>query len=219
MNRHGRIRWIAALLVCVVAGTMAATGTAKPAVESAANAATNLKKALKLGKSANKRSKNALKIARRAHKRAVAGNPGPAGPAGPKGDPGAQGGAGGAGTNGTNGTIGATGPTGPQGTTGLWAVIEATGTAANPVPNRGTQTGQGRLGPGAFFVSFAPTDVRDCAYIVSVGSITDQDPPDLHATVQQRPGVATDVLLRSFNNAGTPTDPNSGNGFHVAVIC
>jgi hypothetical protein len=209
-----RIRWLAAVAACIaVAGTMAATGAAKPAVESAASAAASLKKALKLSKAADKRSKNALKVAKRADKRALAAD-GKAGPAGPQGAQGAVG------SPGSSGAAGPTGPTGPQGTTGLWAVIEATNTGASLV--RGTATGQGRLGNGAFYVSFAPKDVTGCAYMATVGSTSNQEAPPLYATAEQRPAASTDVIVRAWDASGSRTDPSgpgTGSGFHVAVIC
>jgi hypothetical protein len=239
------------LIVCIgVGGVLAATGAARPAVQTAASLASTVKKALKLGKSADRKASNALATARRAEKASVAGRQGPAGPAGPQGGGGAQGPAGSNGTNGSNGTAGAagatgaagadgsngsngsngsagatgptgaagaTGATGPQGATGLWEVFEAPDGA--PVHQRGTASGEGYLGNGLFYVSFAPKDITGCAYVASVGSIDDGTAPALYATVEQRTGVPTDLRLRAFNASGGLTPPGSGNGFHVAVFC
>jgi hypothetical protein len=210
--KSGSLRLLSVVLIACVAagGVLAGTGAAEPAVESAANLASSVKKALRVGKRADKKARTALATARRAEK-AAAGKRGPAGPQGERA------------TNGTSGVAGAPGPagaagtTGPQGTTGLWAVIGDTGINATLV--RGTASGQGHPGIGTFYVSFAPTDISSCAYIASIGSTTDQTPPALYATVEQRAGFPTDVRLRSFNAAGAPTDPGTGNGFHVAVIC
>jgi hypothetical protein len=219
----------AVIVVCVAGGVLSATGVAQPAVQSAATLAGNVKKAIKIGKRADRKATSALKIARRAEQAAVAGKQGPAGPAGPQGERGAQGVAGTNGSSGSNGAAGATGATGaagatgatgPQGTAGLWAVIEATGSGATSI--NGTASGQGRLGNGLFWVSFAPTDISDCAYVATVGSISDQSPPPppaLYVTVEQRTGIPTDLRLRSINDVGTLTDPGTGFGFHVAVFC
>jgi hypothetical protein len=197
------------LVACIAMGAvLTATGTAEPVAQTAATVAKNLKKALRIGKRADKKANRALKVARRAEKKATAGNPGPTGPRGVQGERGPQGPA---------GSNGAVGPTGPQGTTGLWEVFEATGTTATHV--RGTASGEGRLGNGTFYVSFAPKDISGCAYIASVGSISDQTPPALYATVEQRTGAPTDIRVRAFDQAGNLTDPGSGNGFHVAVLC
>jgi hypothetical protein len=215
------------LIACIgVGGVLAATGAARPAVQTAANLANSVKKALKLGKSANKKATNALATARRAEKASGAGRQGATGPAGPQGGGGAQGPAGSNGTNGSNGTAGATGPTGaagatgatgPQGTTGLWEVFEAT--SSGTVHQRGTASGIGRLSNGLFYVSFFPKDITGCAYVASVGSIDDGTPPALYATVEQRTGQPTDLRLRAFDDLGGLSDPGSGNGFHVAVFC
>jgi len=179
-------------------GVLAATGAADPMAQTAASVAKDVKKALRIGKRADRKATNALKTARRAEKAAVVGSRGPTGPAGSQGD------------------------RGPQGTVGLWEVFQATGTTASHV--RGTASGQGRLGNGTFYVSFAPTDIGGCAYVANVGSVTDGTPPALYATVEQRtpipPGSpVTDLRLRAFDGAGNLTDPGSGNGFHVAVFC
>jgi hypothetical protein len=206
------------LIACIaMGGVLAATGAADPIAQTAASVAKNVKKALRIGKRADRKATNALKTARRAEKAAVAGSRGPTGPAGPQGERGPQGPAGTNGTNGTNGATGATGATGPQGSVGLWAVIEATGSNGTPV--RGTASGAGRLGNGTFYVSFAPTDISGCAYLATVGSTSDGTPPALYATVEQRTGTTTDLRLRAFDANGNLTDPGSGNGFHVAVFC
>ena len=224
MTKAGLLRLTAiALTACIaMGGVLAAIGAADPMAQTAASVAKNVKKALRIGKRADRKATNALKTARRAEKAAVVGSRGPTGPAGSQGDRGPQGPAGANGTNGTNGTTGATGATGPQGTVGLWEVIQATGTNGTPV--RGTASGAGRLGNGTFYVSFAPTDIGGCAYVANVGSVTDGTPPALYATVEQRtpipPGSpVTDLRLRAFDGAGNLTDPGSGNGFHVAVFC
>jgi hypothetical protein len=98
----------------------------------------------------------------------------------------------------------------------LWAVVEATGTGV--VLTRGDATGGGRLGNGAFFVSF-DRDVTDCAYVATVGSTTSGAPPKLYATVEQRPPNPEDIIVRSYTDAGNFSDPGTGNGFHVAVFC
>jgi hypothetical protein len=194
---------------CAVGGgTDAATGFAEPAVESAGSLAGSVRKALKMGRSADRKAGRALSTARRAEKAAVTGRPGPAGPAGPQGERGAQGPA---------GSAGPAGATGPQGQTPLWEVFEAN--TASTVHKRGTASGVGRLGNGLFWVSFAPKDITGCAYVASVGSVNDQPPPALYATVEQRPGQPTDLRVRSFNDTGGLTDPGTGNGFHVAVYC
>lgn len=213
MRRIGSLKLLAVVLIaCIGAGGLiAATGAAKPAVQTAANLASNVKKALKLGKSADRKAGKALSTARRAEKRAAAGKQGPAGAAGAQGERGTQASAG------LTGQAGATGATGPQGATGLWDVFEAT--SIGVVHRRGTGSGEGRLSTGVFYVSFAPNDISGCAYVASVGSVTDGTPPALYATVEQRTGQATDLRLRAFNDAGAPIDPGAGNGFHVAVLC
>jgi Collagen triple helix repeat (20 copies) len=235
--RAASLKLLAVVVIgCIgVGGLHAATGAARPAVQTAANLANSVKKALKLGKSADRKSSNALATARRAEKAVVAGRQGPAGPAGPQapagsnGSNGSNGSDGSNGSNGSNGSAGATGPTGAAGatgstgatgapaTTGLWEVFEAPTGA--PVHKRGTATGGGHLGNGIFYVSFAPKDITGCAYIASVGSISDGTPPALYATVEQRTGTPTDLRVRAFNDVGGLTDPGSGNGFHVAVFC
>ena len=222
MTKAGLFRLTAiGLIACIaMSGVLAATGAANPMAQTAASVAKSVKQALRIGKRADKKATTALKTARRAEKAAIAGSRGPAGPAGAQGDRGPQGTAGSDGTNGSKGATGATGATGvtgPQGSVGLWEVFEATGTTASHV--RGTASGQGRLGNGTFFVSFAPTDVSGCAYVATVGSISDGTPPALYATVEQRTGFPTDLRLRAFDATGNLTDPGSGNGFHVAVFC
>ena len=140
MRGAGRLRWsILVLAACIaMAGVLAATGAAEPTAHSAATLAGSVKKALRLGKRANKKATSAVAIAHRAEK--AAARSGPAGPAGPQGERGLQGTAGANGANGANGAVGPTGATGPAGATGatgpqgsvdLWAVIEATGSAGN----------------------------------------------------------------------------------------
>jgi hypothetical protein len=215
-----RLSIVIAVACIAVGGVLATTGAAQPVAHSAATLAGSVKRALKLGKRANRKAKSAVRIARRAEKNAA--RSGPAGPQGERGPQGVAGANGASGTNGTNGTAGAvgatgaTGATGPQGVTGLWEVIEATATGSTRV--RGPATGTGRIGNGAFYVSF-DQDITGCGYIASVGSISDQTAPGLFATVEQRSGAPNDVLLRSFDGTGGLVDPGLGNGFHVAVLC
>jgi hypothetical protein len=218
VRRAGVLRLTGILLVlCVAGGVLSATGAAEPVAKSAASVASNVKKALRIGKRADKRASNALKVARRAEKAAVAGRHGPTGPAGPQGERGAQGAAGSNGSNGSIGATGATGETGPQGTTGLWAVIEAT--AGNATPIRGAAAGAGRENQGVFYASFSQP-VTNCAYLASVGSVNNGLAPALYATVERRgPAFPNDVRLKSYDQAGSPTDPGPGSGFHVAVLC
>jgi hypothetical protein len=213
VTKAGVLRLTAIGLIACIAmgGVLAATGAADPVAQTAASVAKNVKKALRISKRADRKATSALKTARRAEKAAVVGSRGPTGPPGPQGERGSQGSAG------TNGLTGATGATGPQGSVGLWEVFEATGTTASHV--RGTASGQGRLGNGTFYVSFAPTDITGCAYLATVGSISDGTPPALYATVEKRTGFPTDLRLRAFDATGNLTDPASGNGFHVAVFC
>jgi hypothetical protein len=85
----------AAMIVAVVAMFIAlgSTGIASPTVQTAASLGKNVKKALKLGKSANKRSRRALTTARNANTTATQAlaKAGQKGPKGDKGDTGARG--------------------------------------------------------------------------------------------------------------------------------
>jgi hypothetical protein len=92
-------------------------------------------------------------------------------------------------------------------------------TSSGVIHERGTASGEGRLANGLFYVSFAPKDITGCAYTASIGSTTDQAPPALYATVEQRTGQPSDLRLRAFNDTGGLTDPGAGAGFHVAVFC
>ncbi len=230
MRNAGRLRLSLEVLVACLAfaGVLAATGVAKPVTQSAASMAASVKKALKLGKSADQKAGRALTIARRAEKTvaAAAGKVGPPGPAGPQGERGVQGAAGSNGANGsdgangatgTTGPAGATGATGPRGTTDLWAVIEDGNSETTVV--RGTATEAGQLANGLFYVSF-PRDVTNCAYVATVGSVSDGTATvPRYATVEQRTGIPTDIRLRSIRPDGNLEDPGSGYGFHVAVLC
>jgi hypothetical protein len=212
------------LAICVAGGMLAATGAAEPVTQSAAGLANNVKKALRIGKRADKKATSALTVARRAEKAAVAGRQGPAGAAGLQGERGAQGAAGSNGSNGSDGATGpagatgATGATGPKGTTDLWEVFGATSSSASHV--RGTASGQGWLGNGTYFVSFAPKDISGCAYTATVGSISDELPVPRIATVEHRAGFPTDIRVRSWDLTGSLASPTGTvTGFHVAVFC
>ncbi len=222
--RSRRIRWLAAGVACMVlAGTMAATGAAKPAVESAASAAASLKKALKLGKSADKRSKNALKIAKRADKRAAAAD----GKAGPPGRPARR---------------------APPGRTGRPGRTEPGAPSARPVlrvrpepPVRRARLGSGRSSrrPAAARISSwnrrGPRPARERHLLCLVRPDRhhwlclhrhgrQHHQPEIRRRSTRRfssgTGQPTDLVRAGPSiEAGDLTDPGSGNGFHVAVLC
>jgi hypothetical protein len=234
-----RLRTAVALFACLaVAGTLATTGFADPVARSAAAATSSVKKALRLGNSANRKASRALALAKDAQKDAAAakGQVGPAGPAGPIGERGAQGANGTNGVNGVNGTngtngaagatgatgatgtAGATGATGPSGSVGLWAVIEASSTGATVVRGSAGITAT-RLGNGVFDVDFG-ANVTGCAYLATIGSIADETAIPGFVTVEQRTSQPEEVVLRAWKrDTGALEDPGTGYGFHVAAIC
>jgi hypothetical protein len=98
-----------------------------------------------------------------------------------------------------------------------WAVVSANATGASVV--RGNATGAGRLGAGVFFVSF-PADIRNCAYVATNGDVASGVGPPGEISVEQRSSTnPTDIEVRTYNSAGTQTDPTTGDGFHIAVFC
>jgi hypothetical protein len=98
-----------------------------------------------------------------------------------------------------------------------WAVVSANAAGASVV--RGNATGAGRISPGNFFVSF-PADIRNCAYVATNGDTGAGAGPAGEISVEQRAADnPTDIEVRTYNSAGTQTDPTAGNGFHITVIC
>ena len=73
MTKAGMLRLTAIGLIACIAmgGVLAATGAADPIAQTAASVAKNVKKALRIGKRADRKATNALKTARRAEKAAV----------------------------------------------------------------------------------------------------------------------------------------------------
>ena len=123
----------------------------------------------------------------------AARRPGARGPAGPPGP------------------AGAAGPQGPAGAvTKLWAVMNASGSIART----SGATSAGRLGAGQYEVIFNQ-DVRECAYVASIG-----DP----STGIILPGIAA-VARRAGNNNGVRVETRSLAGgfldrsFHLLVVC
>jgi hypothetical protein len=101
----------------------------------------------------------------------------------------------------------------------LWAVVEATNPDVTIVRGSGATTA-GRVGTGDFFVTFNQ-NITKCAYIASAANVADTAAPNLYATVEQRDTTTSpnDVAVRTWNAAGNPVDPGTGNGFHLAVFC
>jgi hypothetical protein len=110
---------VACLALFIALGS---TGVAAPFADTAASLGTSVKKALKVGKRADKKADRALKAAREANEKAsnVAAKGGAAGPPGPPGAPGSKGDAGTPGLKGDKGEPGAAGTvvvTRPHGST------------------------------------------------------------------------------------------------------
>lgn len=99
-----------------------------------------------------------------------------------------------------------------------WAVISANATTTKVV--RGNATGVTRQGAGDFLVSFA-ADIRPCAYIATLGDVEDGIGQPGEISVEQLSDTnPTTIEVRTYNSAGTQTDPpGSNDGFHIAVIC
>jgi len=98
-----------------------------------------------------------------------------------------------------------------------WAVVSANSGGATVV--RGNATAAGRIGAGNFFVSF-PADIRNCAYVATNGDTGAGAGPAGEISVEQRSSTnPTDIEVRTYNSAGAQTDPESGDGFHIAVFC
>lgn len=118
--RHGlAIR--AAILAAVLAfATVGVPAIAQPIAATSASLAKNLKRAVRLGKAANKRSARAIQIARRAP-----GQPGPQGVPGPAGTPGVKG------DRGSKGDKGDQGIQGPPGVSGLEVVANRAETSSD----------------------------------------------------------------------------------------
>ncbi len=86
-KRVGVTGALAVLVTMVLVGAPAA----QPIAHTSADLAAAVKRALRIGKAANKRSIRAIKIARSRSTAAVAGTPGPPGPVGPRGNEGRPG--------------------------------------------------------------------------------------------------------------------------------
>jgi hypothetical protein len=120
------------------------------------------------------------------------------GPAGPKGD---------AGPPGPKGDIGPAGAS----ATALWAVVRGNGTLARASHVALTEQNN----PGVYQVVF-DRNITDCAFIAGRGaadSSSAADPGEISAT--RLPGGTTNVLVVTYNSAGTPADAD----FHLAVFC
>jgi hypothetical protein len=102
----------------------------------------------------------------------------------------------------------------------LWAVVEATGSAATVVNDNDHTTGASRLGNGLFSVTF-DQNVGSCAFLATIGSTANTtDAPPRFATVEPGPTDPKELRLRSWDADGNLSDPGSGNtGFHVVVFC
>lgn len=111
--RHGLAIQAAALAAVLALATVGVPAIAQPIAATSASVAKSLKRALRLGKAANKRSARAIQIARRAP-----GQPGPQGVPGPAGAPGVKG------DRGSKGDKGDQGIQGPPGVSGLEVVAK-----------------------------------------------------------------------------------------------
>lgn len=210
MKRRFRNRVTFANVVALIALFVAigGTGVASPVAQRAASIGGEVKKALKLGKSANRKANQALRAAKRAEQQASQVNakaaPGPKGERGPSG------------RQGLTGPPGVKGDQGPEGPSALkaWANI---GRDAQIIASSGNVSAQKRddLGVGVIDVAIAGPRLDTCAFLASPTDYAREGDNTATFQVSQAddPGElrVTHTATLGFNLVH--------RGFSVAVFC
>ena len=141
------------------------------------------------------------------------GAAGATGPQGPKGDPGPK------------GDTGERGPAGPQGPPGEsigsgageigWIVVDGEGNFVRASgPNIGVAR-QAGADAGSYVVTFATTNISECAYQATVAGATSGIPTPAYVTVGRPPASTNTVVVQTAGTDGTLAD----RGFHLTVLC
>ncbi len=113
-----------------------------------------------------------------------------------------------------------TGPAGPAGPVNLrWAKVSANSSGATLLSGSGVVSVVRSTTAGVFNVAFNASIVG-CGWTATLNDndATFSAPGEI--SIERRVStITTDLFVRTYNSAGTPTDPAPGDGFTVTVIC